>query len=75
MLKFYNRNFFQNIISHARSLNEKQADVPQPLFIHENGEDVIVNLTKLTNGWENDGCQSQVGTSCKLECGVFTQIE
>ncbi|XP_071165784.1 UNC5C-like protein [Mytilus edulis] len=37
----------------------KEADAPQPLFIHDNGEDVVVELAKLSNGWENDGLTSK----------------
>ncbi|VDI13768.1 Hypothetical predicted protein, partial [Mytilus galloprovincialis] len=50
----------KNILKSSKELNEKQADVPQPLFIQDNGEDIIVSLSKLSNGWENDGNKCQM---------------
>ncbi|XP_063430881.1 netrin receptor UNC5B-b-like [Mytilus trossulus] len=50
----------KNIIKSSKELNEKQADVPQPLFIQDNGEDISVSLSKLSNGWENDGNMCQM---------------
>ncbi|XP_052103906.1 UNC5C-like protein isoform X2 [Mytilus californianus] len=46
-----------NIIKATKDM--KEADAPQPLFLHDNGEDVVVELAKLSNGWENDGLTRQ----------------
>ncbi|CAC5372052.1 unnamed protein product [Mytilus coruscus] len=50
----------KNILKSSKELNEKQADVPQPLFIQDNGEDILVSLSKLSNGWQNDGNMCQM---------------
>lgn len=36
-------------------LKEKMADSLQPMFVHDNGEDITVNMSNVTNGWDIDG--------------------
>lgn len=50
----------KTIMQQSKKLNEKQADAPQPLLLYDNGEDITVNLHKVTDGWELDGdvCQN-----------------
>jgi hypothetical protein len=36
------------------------ADSLQPMFVHDNGEDITVNLSNVTNGWDIDGEMNQV---------------
>ncbi|CAC5372053.1 UNC5 [Mytilus coruscus] len=64
-----NYDEMKDIEKETVKLNEKQADVLQPLFIHDNGEDVTVTLINVSKGWKTDGGKSQnIDFECMWHC-------
>ncbi|XP_076096059.1 UNC5C-like protein isoform X2 [Mytilus galloprovincialis] len=64
-----NYDEIKDIKKEAMKLNEKQADVLQPLFIRDNDEDVTVSLMNVSKGWKTDGEKSQnIDFECIWHC-------